>query len=282
MIRLAESKEAMSQYNFEDLLIRLGLTGSQAKVYPALARLGTANAGTISKKSGVARADIYKIMPKLENIGIVERIVSVPIRFKAKSPIQCVSILIDRRKNEIDDLETKSKVLAEQFERNNKNEAFEQEGQFIMIPPKQANLRKRLTLIRNAVHSIDSITTGRRLQTVPLALFDETTTALRRGVKIRVISEKPEDVREVPEMINRFRVWCDYELRYSTGWPPAVLSIFDKKETLITVSAEALPGESPALWTNNTSMVGMLQKYFENLWLTSIKHDAPALAKISG
>jgi len=49
-------------------LTRLGLTSSQAKAYLALFRSGLSNAKKISKNSGVARPDVYRVMEKLEKL----------------------------------------------------------------------------------------------------------------------------------------------------------------------------------------------------------------------
>jgi sugar-specific transcriptional regulator TrmB len=52
----------------------LGLTLCQARVYLALARSGMSTAKTISKVSKVTREDIYRIMPTLQKLGLVENI----------------------------------------------------------------------------------------------------------------------------------------------------------------------------------------------------------------
>jgi len=57
-----------------EMLIDFGLTGNQARVYLAIARLKLATVGQISKVSKVRREDVYRILPKLEKMGLVEKL----------------------------------------------------------------------------------------------------------------------------------------------------------------------------------------------------------------
>jgi sugar-specific transcriptional regulator TrmB len=57
-------------------LTDLGLSLLQAKTYLNLAKLGKANVQTIAKASNVARQDIYRVMPKLQKLGLAEKFIS--------------------------------------------------------------------------------------------------------------------------------------------------------------------------------------------------------------
>ena len=66
-----------------DVLVRLGLTELQAKTYLTIARLEKAEVKAISKLSSIARQDIYRIIPALEKLGLVEEIIATPKLYKA-------------------------------------------------------------------------------------------------------------------------------------------------------------------------------------------------------
>ena len=55
------------------MLSDFGLTHNQAKVYLAIAQLGLASVSQASKASNVRREDVYRIMPKLEKMGLIEK-----------------------------------------------------------------------------------------------------------------------------------------------------------------------------------------------------------------
>src|SRR5665647_2316714 len=63
------------------VLESLGLSSIQAKAYLALTRLGRAKAGEIGKNAGVARQDVYRVLDKLQESGLIEKIVCSPTEY---------------------------------------------------------------------------------------------------------------------------------------------------------------------------------------------------------
>ena len=81
-------------------LMNLGLTLLQAKTYLTLTKLGKADIKGISKASNVVREEIYRIMPKLEKIGLVEKIVGRPTVYEALPLKEGLSMLLISRTEE--------------------------------------------------------------------------------------------------------------------------------------------------------------------------------------
>lgn len=82
-------------------LTRFGFTENQAKVYLTIVQLGLAPVGSISRISGVRREEVYRILPKLEQMGLVEKILSTPIKLKAIPLEDAFSILVRQRQDEV-------------------------------------------------------------------------------------------------------------------------------------------------------------------------------------
>jgi hypothetical protein len=98
--------------------------------------------------------------------------------------------------------------------------------------------------------------------------------ALKRGVKIRLIVEKPKDVNSFPEIIQDFKKNPCFKIRYILTPPFAVVTIYDKKKVRITTcitTATAGSEGSPALWSNDPCLLAIVQDYFEIMWLTAIE-----------
>ena len=57
-----------------DLLLGLGLSLNQAKVYLAILKLETTTVAQIAKFSKVCREDVYRILPTLERMDSVQRL----------------------------------------------------------------------------------------------------------------------------------------------------------------------------------------------------------------
>jgi predicted transcriptional regulator len=60
----------------EEALLAIGLTSNEAKVYLVLLKLASANVNEITKKSGVHRVNVYDILDRLTEKGLVSRIIS--------------------------------------------------------------------------------------------------------------------------------------------------------------------------------------------------------------
>jgi HTH-type transcriptional regulator, sugar sensing transcriptional regulator len=96
-------------------LIDLGLTAAQAKIYLSLLWVGSATIREIAQASKVARPDTYRALSELQDIGIVEKIISVPTKFKALPIKDALDILMLRKTNETIDLNKRANRLIEKL-----------------------------------------------------------------------------------------------------------------------------------------------------------------------
>ena len=103
------------------ILMNLGLTCLQAKTYLVLTTLKEAEAKKISKISNIARQDIYRIMPELEKVGLVERIISTPTLYKAIPLKEGSFVLFQKRAKEHAALQEKIEALAEHEDKEKKH-----------------------------------------------------------------------------------------------------------------------------------------------------------------
>ena len=212
-------------------LIRSGLTSCQARIYLALVRSGTSTAKAISEASGVRREEVYRIIPKLQKLGLVEKIISSPIRFNALPIREGFSVLQKHRNKETSELNTKIKELLQNFKKNDVRMTIHEEyPQFVLLPKKNAAINRRNQQIEAAQTSIDAIVTFNRLRPWAFAFQEVTKKALERGVKIRAISEKPENENEIPQIIQDFEKNPCFKIRYISGPPSTILTIYDGKE----------------------------------------------------
>lgn len=68
------------------------------------------------------------------------------------------------------------------------------------------------------------------------------------------------------DLVKKVRQKSSCIIRFIPNHPKAVLGIYDKKEIIVIEDPKSNLNDSPALWTNNQSMVIMAQTYFDNLW----------------
>ena len=103
-----------------EVLHDLGLTFTQAKVYLVLCKYGTLEIKKIAKLASISRPDVYRILDDLENMGLVEKTISKPIRYNVFSYDQRVLSLLEEKKSDIKKLESDVHTLLENLENQKK------------------------------------------------------------------------------------------------------------------------------------------------------------------
>jgi sugar-specific transcriptional regulator TrmB len=248
----------------------LGLTNSQAKVYLALAKLGETPAKEISTVTHVARQEVYRVLVGLQKLGLVEKIVSVPSKFRAISTDDAFSILMERRKRETSELQATISEMLKKFKSNNVQMALEEETKFSLVP-EQATVRAEKKTLENVRRSFDVITSWRNPHSVMYAGMEGIADALQRGIEIRVIIDKPEDEKILANIVKHLNKFPTFKIRYLLNAPKALISVYDNGEALVCTCINPGVKECPTLWTDNPCLLSILQDYFEMLWLGAIE-----------
>ncbi|NQV91298.1 hypothetical protein HQ489_02390 [Candidatus Woesearchaeota archaeon] len=95
-----------------EILEKIGLTNSEAKVYLALLELGSTSKGPLIKKSGIASSKIYEITDKLIGKGLASYILKNKVKyFKAASPKRIKDYLAEKKKEIVKEEESFDKIL---------------------------------------------------------------------------------------------------------------------------------------------------------------------------
>jgi sugar-specific transcriptional regulator TrmB len=81
-----------------DLLLGLGLSLNQARVYLAILKLEKTTVGQVAKASKVRREDVYRILPTLEKLGLVERLLGKPTEVRATFISDALTLLVKEEK----------------------------------------------------------------------------------------------------------------------------------------------------------------------------------------
>ena len=243
------------------ILSELGLTNNQIKIYISLLKLGTAaKAVNIFQVSGVARQDVYRVLLELQQIGIVEKIISKPNKFRAVQPKKTVSILVENKMQNINVLNYKAKIFADKainryFDTDQSNE----KDMFRLITKKQAIIREIKELIEKTQVTFCSIAPRREFLSCLTILSESLNSIKNRGVKVRWVTQIPDkdDLTKIYDILtenNQIRVKCI---------PNAITAKFamsDNREISLAVFEEGNFGEAPALLTNSSAILSLGKK----------------------
>ena len=248
-----------------EVLKGLGLASTKARVYLALCHQGVSDIKTISDITGISRQDIYRLTSDLIKLGLVEKVVSHPSRFRA-TPIEVgVSFLLTQRQKELSILESKTKSLIENFISNNKKEEKSLLSQFVFVPSQEALIYRLKKAIENTQTSIDVSTSWKRFKFACYRLAEELEKAWSREVNGRAIIEATKEADL--DILKSYWKSPYAKIRFVQSPSKPVMAIYDKEEVFIYMEPTADFTASPALWSNNPSVVVMAGDFFENLWI---------------
>jgi sugar-specific transcriptional regulator TrmB len=252
-------------------LVELGLTMSEARVYLALAQIGTSKIGHISKTTGICREHLYQTMHSLEDKGLVEKELGVISQYKAVPPSEALSMLVKVKQKQFAELKIKAKIITENLGKFSMQpetigELQEENAQFIIIPGKEIIIPKIKEALKRVQTSLEVVTIPKRFSSAILEFVELYKKALKRGVTIRIATEKHTPEKAALEAVLALTENPRFEVKCFPYSPQAVVVIFDKKEAFVTMSATANFAGTSCLWSKNTCFIALAQNYFENIW----------------
>jgi sugar-specific transcriptional regulator TrmB len=266
----------LSDENATQTLTQLGLTVLEARIYLALCKYGSLTTKELSKLTKTAQTDTYRVANKLLAKGLIEKVISKPAQFKSIPIDASATSLLQKKKAEYNDLKVKTRLLVQAIkDKPVIKPVTTAPSQFALIPQSATVVKKIREAIEKSKERVDIFLSWERfLNGITGAFGESSEKAWGRGVKFRIVVETPQDESGVERAL-RFcgkSPLCD--IRFLPGSPKTVLGIYDGSEVFIILDPEEGLFDSPALWSNNRSLISVVQDYFEILWLTAIEANA--------
>ncbi|MGA2524019.1 MAG: helix-turn-helix domain-containing protein [Candidatus Bathyarchaeia archaeon] len=251
-----------------DLLMGLGLSPNQAKVYQTILKLGSATFIQIAQSSSVRREDVYKVLPALEKMGLAEKLLGKPAVIRATPVAGALTSLILDEKVKSDEriasMKAKFQVLSA-AKWGQPIAVGEKESLYALIPEGKAVMSKLTSLIACAktnVFWIDPLTEISHLISI---LHPEIKKAIHNKVEVKVIIEnfKPDESQKI-QVLDNLKI-DSIRIRFHPQ-PLNRFAVFDGSEAMISTTRKTISEETSALWTTDANLVGVLKGYFETAW----------------
>jgi CheY-like chemotaxis protein len=274
-VKLRISKIQTNEYSkfaeeTADLFVFFGLSKSQAKIYIAVNTLGVATAAEIAALSKIRREEVYRIMPELENRGIIISKLDAPRKFASTEPQTALKILMDTKvesmEKEIRDLNQRKERLIEILQKTSFG-IHEEKAVEALSRPENVKLRLK-QMLKKASAKIFLVGSVEETQKI-INLEDER----KANVKTKIIldmsdseDQEDEDVSGKSTIISYFGD-KNFDLRQIKECM-FNLVIVDGKEG---IWGQAILDKTPrkVFWTNDPVQVKILERAFENLWQES-------------
>jgi sugar-specific transcriptional regulator TrmB len=260
-----------SSDEYVSTLSELGLSSLQAKVYLALAKSSSLKAQEISSVCEVARPDVYRVLFQLEKAGLVEKQIGATSTFRA-IPIQlALQILLLQKTAKYRDIEKKTKAILKKHQDNGQDTLQQQEYKFIVVTGKNRIIQFMRKEHDNAQRSVEILSTVQRWLQILEECLESYEKALERGVKYRIIVEKPLDRKSFESKVQSLQSRPDFELRLVRRPLDTNSASFDDREATFNVYPSKSLAESAILWTNQPSFLAMHRDHFEAVWKSARK-----------
>jgi sugar-specific transcriptional regulator TrmB len=256
------------------LLSDFGLTYYEAKIYLTAIQIGVTTASKIAKQANIRREEVYRTIPKLERLGLVERILGRPVTVKALPLHEGIDALFQMKEEEssqeLKELVSKKKEFLEKstkiFQDQQTNE---EQSHFVLISEKDVLSRKVASSITNATKSVDFVDSFENAFRFILSHGNDLRIAKKKNVDVRILTECPEEIGLIPEYLRKQIPRNSFTVRYSESIPSRYI-LFDEKQSMITTSAGNTFSEGKCLWTNDPSLVGIIHRDFEEQFRESL------------
>src|SRR3989344_3603240 len=101
----------------KELLMNLGLTNGEAKVYLALTQLGSSTVGPIVKEAKVAYSNIYEILNRLLKKGLISFIIKEKTKYFQVTSFSQLNEYLNKKEEEIEKEKLSLKKLIPELEK---------------------------------------------------------------------------------------------------------------------------------------------------------------------
>ncbi len=256
------------------MFTELGLTLLQAKTYLSLYALRTGSIKTISKSSGIARSDTYRIIRTLQEKGLAARMIGAPAAYRA-TPIKiAVSTLLQHKTVEHTNLQQKAERWFNSFqEKREENVIVDGEDTEFLIVSEKTLLHRMLD--RESKKAQRTLDFAGRWESTRSVFFDLSpelfSNTVDRGIRVRCITEIHKSNETTDRILERLKKPL-FQIRYYVPPIPFRTAIYDEKSAIMWLR-QTQDDDVSTIWSNNQMFVRVVASYYDELWRNAQKRN---------
>lgn len=249
--------------NIDQALSKFKLNKNEIRVYLYLARFGAHKAQSIAEALGVHRTEAYKILRRLEEQGLITRVMERPMKFLAVPFETVLDNLIEERRQKVYQMEQRKKELLKIWSSLPKPEKVYKRKETFQVLEGRKHISVRLNeLLINAENEFHIIVSDENLiwlYNTPF-LDDIQEKAEKKGLTARIMTNYSPTSNYVLEQMEI----GEGDFAYLQNEKIPGLFINDKKEMILFMSNEQ--NNLNAMWTNYETLVESYRILFSLLW----------------
>lgn len=272
-IKYAYNKKKASNHRWEaavdiknqiELLTQLGLTTNQAKIYLACVNYKASTVKQISQSANLASEVVYRTIPKLQRMSLVEKTVTFPAEFQATPIDTAITTLLGQRKKENSEVQKRAKELLRYMAKRKKSRHIE-DLKIVLIPEKERQVQfieKKLGTTKKSLHAIGM---GQKFSTWIHTYHDLIGELLSKKIEVRFVFAGTEK-RSDSQILKDIQKDGNFKIKFILDKIQTCLVIVDSKEVLIDTSPDSGFAYTPVYWSNDPGIIAPCKTYFEKYW----------------
>ncbi|NLE04079.1 MAG: hypothetical protein GX638_04645 [Crenarchaeota archaeon] len=256
-----------------DFLLRLGFTNNLARIYLALIKSGSCTAYQIAKSANLASEVVYRSMHKLQEMGVVQKIVRTPIEYQASPLDVSVPYLLRQKEKATADLKRQSSIFIKSFNSHIEEISKKEDFKILLIPESEQFIRFSKNTFSLVENSLDLVMTSQKFSNFTFSNYDVFKKLSDKEVNVRIVISGigcGSPLQAVNDIIKNPHV----KVRFISEEISACIGIYDEKEVIITSPTKADFASLPVYWSNIPCIIGLCKTYFNDCWQKNIRYTS--------
>jgi sugar-specific transcriptional regulator TrmB len=256
----------------EDLVVRLasfGFTVNQAKVYLSIVQSGKTRVGRISKDTQLHRQDIYKLLPKLEKMGLITKTIDKPFMIEAIPIDEAFETLISKEKDKANErISHLENDLREMITAIQMQPEIKEEARFTLLTSDEAIKNRGRIIFKKTRKNFKIVASLEHITKPALHYFREFLQLIAdNDARLNLIIVTAEDKEEVKQTVEKIApINGQLKVKFINNSVCKNYQIIDNKEVWISTQQKTETGFPCLLWTNDINLVATYRENFEMTW----------------
>jgi sugar-specific transcriptional regulator TrmB len=269
----------LGEEKIKTILKNSGVTEKEADIYILLAKQGAMNRGEIATSLKKDKAQVSRILKRLQSKGVVESTLEFPRRFTAIPFETIIDLSIKTKREEVAFIENAKKDLLKYLEKSRQAGLKLPLEKFVVIEGNQRIYSKILDMIRETKSQFSAVSTVSALvRTNEFGLLDfDSNYSLKSPIQFRFLTEfSDQNLNAGKALLERipktgFRIRARNPNLGLRLFPRMVIKDDEEILLFITSGTGTLPADhnEVSLWTNCRSIVNSFTWFFDELWRNS-------------
>ena len=270
----------MDDKRIYEILNDLGLSKRKADIYLFLSKKGVQKAQSIAAHLDIDRAQTYRLLRSLKEMGVLEETIEAPTRYIAVPIEDLIKSYVKDKKSEIDSLEADKDKIVSYFSSISKKEPEAPMAKFQIITGRNGIYSKISQMVKESKNEVSSLTTSLGLlQEDALGIIDMIIDSAekKKNVKFRMLANITQDNLDTMKNIKKMLPNGDKNIEWrhtivgSSHYPRFVVK--DDEEILLYMTSKDKPAYSKydsGLWVASKMFVSTLKASFKDIWRNSV------------